>query len=333
MIIDILFFVVGLVFILIAGELFTNGIEGIGHRHNFSQNFTGSVLAAVGTALPETILPIIAVIFFAENAGHDIGVGAILGAPFMLSTLAFPLIGLTVLIGYFLKKRDLTLNVETVGLRRDIVFFLFAYSIALFTVPFENHLLRIFTAIFLLLLYSLYVYLTLKGESEEMEETEHLYFAPNNPNPPIWLIWFQVIFALGLMIGGAHLFVHGIEKVSLALGFPPLLFSLLVAPVATELPEKINSVLWTLRGKDTLAIGNVSGAMVFQSTIPVSFGIVFTKWDIQGLAFVSGIFAIVASFFVLILSYVNKKLIPFGFALGGSLYMIYIYLVLKEVGK
>jgi len=332
LIIDILFFIGGLILILIAGELFTNGIEGIGHRHKFSQNFTGSVLAAVGTALPETILPIIAVLFFSESSGHEIGVGAILGAPFMLSTLAFPLIGITVIIGYLLKKRDLALNVETIGLRRDIVFFLFAYSIALFIVPFENHLLRTFTALFLIFLYGLYVYLTLKGESEDMEETEYLYFSPKNPNPPTLLIWFQVIFALILMIGGAHLFVHGIEKVSLALGFPPLLFSLLVAPVATELPEKINSILWTLRGKDTLAIGNVSGAMVFQSTIPVSFGIVFTPWNIEGLAFISGVFAIIASFFVLILSYVDKKLIPFGFALGGSLYIIYIYLVLKEVG-
>ncbi len=332
MIIDILVFFIGLVLILVAGELFTNGIETVGHRLNFSQNFTGSVLAAVGTALPETILPIIAVLFFSHNSGTEIGVGAILGAPFMLSTLAFPLIGITAIVGYLFKKRGLALNVETIALRRDIVFFLFAYSIALFIVPFENHLLRIFTALFLLSLYGLYIYLTLKGESEEMEETEHLYFSPKSLHPPLWLVWFQVLVALVLMIGGAHMFVHGIEKVSLSLGFPPLLFSLLVAPVATELPEKINSILWTLRGKDTLAIGNVSGAMVFQSTIPVSFGIVFTPWNLEGLAFVSGIFAIIASFFALILSYVDKKLIPFGFAVGASLYIIYIYLAIREVG-
>ncbi len=331
MIVDFLFFLIGLVLILAAGELFTNGIEAIGHRLNFSQNFTGSVLAAVGTALPETILPIIAVLFFSHNAGVDIGVGAILGAPFMLSTLAFPLVGITVIIMYLLRKRDLYLNIETVGFRRDLTFFLFAYSIALFIVPFENHLLRIFTALFLLFLYGLYVFLTLKGESEEMEETEHLYFSPKNPHPAIWLVWFQVIVALVMMISGAHLFVEGIEKISLALGFSPLLFSLLVAPIATELPEKINSVLWTIRGKDTLALGNISGAMVFQSTIPVSFGIVFTHWNLEGLAFVSGVFAILASFFALVLSFVNKKFIPIGLAFGIIFYITYIILVLKEV--
>jgi len=150
---DIVLFVGGLILILTAAELFTNGIEYLGHRLNVSQGFTGSVLAAVGTALPETILPIIAVLFFAENAGHDIGVGAILGAPFMLSTLAFPLIGITAVVAFILKKRPLRLEVEQDTLRRDMVFFLFSYSIALFIVPYENHSLRIFTAIFLILLY------------------------------------------------------------------------------------------------------------------------------------------------------------------------------------
>ena len=331
MIIDILLFIAGLVFILISAELFTNGVEALGDKLNLSQNFTGSILAAIGTALPETILPIIAIFFFGHNHGHDIGVGAILGAPFMLSTLAFPLVGITVLIGYFiLKKRSLEINIETIGFRRDLVFFLFAYSIALFIVPFEDHLFRVFTALFLLGIYILYVFLTLKGESQEMEEVEHLYFAPKNPEPSILIILLQVIVSLIIMVTGANIFIKGLENISIAIGFPALIFSLLVAPIATELPEKINSVLWILRGKDTLAVGNISGAMVFQSTIPVSIGVVFTQWDITGLAFVSGIFTIMAGFIALVTSYVEKKLIPFGLTLGGIFYIIYIFLVIKQ---
>ena len=330
MVFDIGFFVVGLIFILFAAELFTNGIEYLGHRLEVSQGFTGSVLAAVGTALPETILPIIAVLFFADNAGHDIGIGAILGAPFMLSTLAFPLIGITAVVAFLLKKRELGLSIESDTLRRDIVFFLFAYSIALFIVPYESHILRISTAVFLLILYVVYVFLTLKGESSEMEEVERLYFAPKSENPHIFLILFQVFFALILMISGAHLFVHGLEQISHLIGISPLIFSLLIAPVATELPEKVNSVIWVLKGKDVLAIGNVSGAMVFQSTIPVSFGIVFTDWNITGLAFVSGVFAIISAFIVLTGSFISRKIVPFAFTTGIVFYIAYIYMVLQK---
>ncbi|MEZ0323333.1 MAG: sodium:calcium antiporter [Hydrogenothermaceae bacterium] len=332
MLIDIFSLIVGILFVLVAAELFTNGIETLGYRLNVSKNFTGSVLAAVGTALPETLIPIIAVIFFTGNSGHDIGVGAILGAPFMLATLAFPLIGLTVLIGHILGKRGITFHTETTGLRRDLTFFLFAYSIALFIVPFESYFVRVLTALFLLVLYIVYIFQTLKGESEDMEATEHLFFAPKNPHPPMFIIVTQVVVSLIIMVAGAHIFVHGIEKISDLFGLNPLIFSLLIAPIATELPEKINSITWVWRKKDALAVGNIAGAMVFQSTIPVSFGIVFTEWNITGLALTSGIFAIASSFLVLTLSYINRKYFAYGFTFGITFFIAYIYLVIKNTG-
>ena len=66
-----------------------------------------------------------------------------------------------------------------------------------------------------------------------------------------------------------------------SLGVSPLLLSLVIAPFATELPEKANSVFWVREGKDTLALGNITGAMVFQSTIPVAVGLAFTDWDFE----------------------------------------------------
>lgn len=330
MIVDLVTLVAGILLVLAAAELFTNGIETLGHRLNVSKNFTGSVLAAVGTALPETIIPVIAILFFAGNSGHDIGVGAILGAPFMLATIAFPLVGLTVIAGHLMKKRGISLHAETTGLRRDLTFFLFAYSIALFVVPFESQPLRIATAVFLLVLYVVYVLQTLKGESEEMEATDHLFFAPKNPHPPMFLIVSQVMVALVIMVAGAHTFVHGIEKISHVLGLNPLIFSLLIAPIATELPEKINSITWVWRKKDTLAVGNIAGAMVFQSTIPVSFGIVFTDWNITGLAFVSGVFAVIAGFLVLTVSYINRKYFAYGFSAGIIFFIAYVYLVITN---
>jgi Ca2+/Na+ antiporter len=63
------------------------------------------------------------------------------------------------------------------------------------------------------------------------------------------------------------------------LGVEPLIISLVLAPFATELPEKANSFFWMRDGKDSLALGNITGAMVFQSTLPVSIGLGFTAWS------------------------------------------------------
>ena len=56
-----------------------------------------------------------------------------------------------------------------------------------------------------------------------------------------------------------------------------VLLALVIAPIATELPEKFNSVIWVRQGKDTLAMGNITGAMVFQSTIPTVVALVFAS--------------------------------------------------------
>ena len=82
--------------------------------------------------------------------------------------------------------------------------------------------------------------------------------------------------ALGLIIVGAQVFVGAVEHLSTVIGLDPTILALIIAPIATELPEKFNSVLWVRNGKDTLAMGNITGAMVFQSCLPTVLGLLFT---------------------------------------------------------
>src|SRR6476661_6621860 len=95
---------VAFVVILVGAELFTNGIEWFGRKLNLAEGAVGSVLAAVGTALPETMIPIIAILFATGESANAVGVGAILGAPFMLATLAMFVTGIAVL--YAARRRS-----------------------------------------------------------------------------------------------------------------------------------------------------------------------------------------------------------------------------------
>jgi cation:H+ antiporter len=111
---------------------------------------------------------------------------------------------------------------------------------------------------------------------------------------PVWPSFVQVGFALVLIVGGARLFVAGVGVLADRLGVSHLVFSLLLAPIATELPEKFNSVIWIRRGKDTLALGNMTGAMVFQSSFPVSVGLLLTPWRLGHAGLVAAVIALVA---------------------------------------
>ena len=298
LLVDAVLLLVSFIVILAGAELFTNGIEWFGKKLGLGEGMVGSVLAAVGTALPETMIPIIAILFVATEASEEVGIGAILGAPFMLSTAAMFVTGVAVLVYARRGRRKsfLTINQRVVG--RDLRFFLGMYILAVgMGLPFfEKPLwLRIIAGMALVLAYVLYVRQTANDPQDAdagHEELNPLRLQPNLTTPHMRAVLLQLFVSLAAIVGGAQLFVREISIFSDAFGLSPLVLSLVIAPLATELPEKFNSVLWIRQRKDTLAMGNISGAMVFQSCIPVAVGLWFTPWILTTAAIASAVIAI-----------------------------------------
>src|SRR3954462_5277068 len=116
---DVLILVVAFIVILAGAELFTNGIEWFGRKLQLAEGAVGSVLAAVGTALPETMIPIVAILFATGENSEAVGVGAILGAPFMLSTLAMFVTAVAVLIAARHREAGDVMPVDTGVLAHD----------------------------------------------------------------------------------------------------------------------------------------------------------------------------------------------------------------------
>ena len=125
---DILILIIAFLIILLGAELFTNSIEWFGRKLNLAEGAVGSVLAAVGTALPETMIPIIAILFATGEASNEVGVGAILGAPFMLATLAMFVTGVAVLFVRNRRTTGDTMPVDTKVLSHDMGYFAVAYA-------------------------------------------------------------------------------------------------------------------------------------------------------------------------------------------------------------
>jgi len=341
--VDILLLVVSLVVVLAASIIFTNAVEMLGHRMNLHQGAVGSLLAAVGTAMPETIIPVIAIVaFWGTEQANKIALGAIAGAPFMLATLAFFVTGLGVLVSVRLRRRGPEIQVDTRILARDLTFFLATYSAAVLATflpqalgslgPGAVWVGRVTVAVGLLAAYGLYVKMTLAGEAEGVECDEQLYLGRIFRSGPLTAMSvIQFVIGLGVMIWGAHLFVKYAEAVSKAADISPLVLSLIIVPIATELPEKFNSVVWVSKGKDTLAMGNITGAMVFQSCIPVAIGIAGTPWDLMaegGVTMVSAVLALLSGTIAVIWLRARKTLSPHALMIGGLLYLVFVAFVL-----
>jgi cation:H+ antiporter len=323
-----------LVLILIAAEVFVNALEHLGERLGISEGVTGSIFAAVGTALPETIVPLLAIFAGTQNQqlNEEIGVGAILGAPLMLSTLSLFLMALSVW-----KRRGTHghLTPEHTGLARDLNFFLGAFAlscVALF-VPHEDSGARSGLAFLMVTIYLFYIMLTIKASEKLVKdghatEADSPMFLSRIGLPTNWpTIVFQLLLGLAMLVAGAKGFIHGIEQAAPLLGISALVLSLMIVPIATELPEKVNSILWIRRHKDTLAFGNITGAMVFQGTLLPAIGILLTPWAPRKEVLAGVIITLVAAAW-LRLMLTRGQLRVWHLGVNGALYVTYLTIAL-----
>jgi len=337
---ELIVFIFSLVVIVGASELFTNAIETLGARLKFSEGVTGSVFAAVGTALPETTVPLVAILTGHEHSiSEEVGVGAILGAPFMLSTLAMFLVGGAAL-RYRKRRKTSCIRPEPMGLCRDMEFFLFSFGLSFLVAftPLTYRNLRLIVALILILSYCYYLIKTIRASSglvdggHATEEPKALYIA-RFFRDNILFVLLQMSFALVLIVLGAKGFVFGVEHLAGPLHIPVIALSLLIVPVATELPEKINSILWTRRGKDTLAMGNITGAMVFQGSILPAIGIFLTPWHVNVTVMTSAIVTLLAASWIYFIARKRAGMIaPLYLLVNGGLYLTFVVIILRSSG-
>jgi cation:H+ antiporter len=266
--------------IYFACEFFVNGVEWLGRKLSVGSTATGTILAAFGTALPESVVTFVAVAFGKGDAQRELGVGAALGGPLALSTIAYATVGVTLLLSRQPLKRTGDVREQFRRLSRDqgwfLTIFLAKLAVGLVAFAFKPWL-----GILFLGAYALYFWKEMsRDDGDEVEDAlEPLILAGKRKGePPLSLSVLQTISALVVIFAASRVFVTQLDALGPALGLRPQLLALLLSPIATELPETMNAIIWVRQGKHRLALANISGAMMIQATVPTAFGLFWTPW-------------------------------------------------------
>jgi len=279
-------------FVYWACEYFVNGVEWVGHKAGISQNAVGTVLAAFGTALPESVVTFVAVVFGPSVESKNIGIGAALGGPLVLATIAYPIVGVMLLItGGQPPKAPIDVNRQRLGRDQSSFLLIFVFKIALGFAAFS---LKPWLGWVFLAAYAAYTWTEVRHEGDEAEgELEPLLFQRRVENPGWLLVSVQTLLALVVIYLASHVFVAQLNAIGPWLGIPSTMVALLLSPVATELPETMNAIIWIRQGKHRLALSNISGSMMVQATVPTALGLFFTPWIFDGaLTVAAGVTAI-----------------------------------------
>jgi cation:H+ antiporter len=273
--------------IYLSCEYFVNAVEWVGVRLGVSQNAVGTVLAAFGTALPESVVTFIAVAFGRDAQSREIGVGAALGGPLVLATIAYAVIGIVHWMS-FKKRPYVPVQRHTaVRLCHDQAWFMAIFTckvgVGLVAFAWKPMLGTLFLAA-----YAIYVWREMRRADDDGDVNdpdglalEPLRFQPRAANPSTPWVLLQTTVALVVIFASSQLFVHQLDSLGRLWQLSPQLVALLLSPIATELPEILNAVIWVRQGKYKLALGNISGAMMIQATIPSALGMFYTPWMLR----------------------------------------------------
>ncbi len=298
--------------IYLSCEWFVNAVEWLGVRWNMGTLAIGTVLAAIGTALPESVVTLVAVTQRHSLTSKDIGVGAAMGGPLVLATIAY---GVT---GWMLLRRkrrlaggknihDLLEDVDLSKLPTDQKWFLaiFAVKVALGLVAFA---LKPWCGLLFFAAYGLYFVKEMRADAvaHSSADLEPLKLQPKKEIPSGWAVIVQTLVTLVIIFGASQLFVTQLEWAGPELGLSAAVTALLLSPIATELPEVMNAIIWVKQGKTSLALANISGAMMIQATVPSGLGIIFTPWHFDRPLMLSGAVTIFAILYLLWLMRRNR---------------------------
>ncbi|MFE3763901.1 sodium:calcium antiporter [Streptomyces sp. NPDC059104] len=328
--------------IYLSCEWFVNAVEWLGERLKVGKMAVGTILAAFGTALPESVVTLVAVTTGATDEAKQIGVGAAMGGPLALATIAYGVTGVMLL----LKRRRERLRVpaptgtpqngpgdETLGNAKDMerlakdqkwflpIFFL-KVALGLVAFAFKPALGVLFFAA-----YAVYFWREIRSsraddDTDEDEELEPLKLQPKAASPATWAVAVQTLATLVVIFIAAHFFVKQLDVIGPMLGLSATVTALLLSPIATELPEIMNAVIWVRQGKTKLALANISGSMMIQATVPSGIGLIFTSWHFDGPLLWSGIVTIAAITYLL-LTMRAHRLTPARLAVAAGFYAVF----------
>lgn len=338
--------------IYLSCEWFVNAVEWLGQRLNIGTMAVGTILAAFGTALPESVVTLVAVTTGPTAEIRNIGVGAAMGGPLVLATVAYGVTGGMLLLRRHTHTRIHSRELVTAGvgpasldsptrerdddgailadrthtarLVKDQRWFLavFVVKVALGLVAFA---IKPWLGLLFFAAYGVYCWREIRGGSSgdhDEQALAPLKLQPRAARPATTAVLVQTLGALSLIFVASQIFVHQLDAIGPVLGLSGAITALLLSPIATELPEIMNAIIWVRQGKTQLALANISGAMMIQATVPSGLGLLFTDWRLDHALLWSGAVTIAAITYLLATMRANK-LTPRRLAMAALLYLVF----------
>lgn len=261
---NILFIIIGIVLVLWGADRLTDGATAIAQRLNVPQIVIGLTVVAMGTSAPEFFVSFVS----ALKGTTDMAVGNVVGSNIFNTML---------IVGVAAMVAPMTIAKNTV--KKDIPCAVGA-SLMLAVMSLDNEISRL-DAVLLFIAFLLFMAYTLRlaktGEKEDETVIKKM--------KPLKAAFLRLL-GLACLIVGSNLFVESASAVAKSLGVSDAMIGLTIVAGGTSLPELATSVVAAMKGRSSIAIGNVIGSNVFNILMILGITGVICPMDLHGITLV-----------------------------------------------
>lgn len=269
MLIPVLLFIVGLLFLIKGGDWFVDGASALARRFHLPELLIGATVVSIGTTLPEVMVSTMSAL-----SGHgEIAYGNAIGSVICNAAL-IAAITIAVRPG----------RVDPKTLKTPVAFFFAAaaiYCIAAYVFGrFTRVMGIIMLAVFVAYMAANVVQMknTPAGEQEASEE-----------EMPLAKTLILLVLGAVLIAVGANLLVDNGTLIAQALGVPESVIALTFVALGTSLPELVTAITSLVKGHSDLSLGNIVGANVFNLVLVSGMSITLAPFTIPQSATLFGI--------------------------------------------
>ena len=268
MLIPVLLFIVGLLFLIKGGDWFVDGASALARRFHLPELLIGATVVSIGTTLPEVMVSTMSAL-----SGHgEIAYGNAIGSVICNAAL-IAAITIAVRPG----------KVDTKTLKMPVLFFfaaaaiycVAAYGFGKFTRPMGFIMLAMFVAYM-----AANIHQMKNAPAEEHEEEEETM--------PLSRMLLLLVLGAVLIAMGANLLVDNGTLIAQALGVPESVIALTFVALGTSLPELVTAITSLIKGHSDLSLGNVVGANVFNLVLVSGVSVALAPFTVPQSATIFG---------------------------------------------
>jgi cation:H+ antiporter len=240
-ILDAIYIIGGLCLLVLGGELLVYGASKIAIIFGVKPIVIGLTVVAFGTSMPEAFVSALSTM----SGKNDIAIANVVGSN--IFNFLF-ILGLAAVVK--------PLKVERQSVRREVPFII-ATSVLAWFLCVDGEMGRL-DGMILLILFAVFLFVCVKSAISEDSD--------DNPSKVRGNRFKQIALVLSslvILVVGAKLLLSGSVSIARHLGVSELLIGLTIIAAGTSLPELATSVMASIRGKDDIAVGNVTGSNIF----------------------------------------------------------------------